>query len=162
MEKPQISIVACIGRNRAIGKDNKLLWHLPGDLKHFRELTSGHVVIMGQRTFESLGSKPLPKRINIVLSQDKAFRAPRCVTAYSMPEALEIAQRKEKSEIFFIGGGMVYKQALPLADRLYLTVVDDASEADTFFPKYQKEFRVVSRCPGSASNPKYEFIELVK
>src|SRR3989338_2258693 len=116
-----ISIICIIAKNLAIGFKNKLLYDIPEDMKHFKEITSGQVVIMGERTFHSMNDRPLPNRINIVVTLDKQFSAPNCLVAYSMEEALKLGKAQNGKEIFFIGGGMIYKQALPLADKLYLT-----------------------------------------
>jgi dihydrofolate reductase len=128
----EIAIIVAIARQRAIGKDNKLLCHLPGDLKHFKEITVGHTVIMGRNTFFSLPKGALPNRRNIVLSPDDE-RFPNCETAHSIDEALVLCAGEEK--VFFIGGAMIYQQAYPLADKLYLTMVHADFEADTFFPE---------------------------
>ena len=160
MKKANIALIACVGKNRAIGKDNKLLWQLPEDLKHFRKLTTGHPVIMGQKTFESLGGKPLPNRRNIVLSQDKDFHAKHTIIAHSMSDALAAARKEDTDEIFFIGGGQVYAQALPLADKLYLTVVDDSPAADTYFPDYSAFKNIKVTGSGQKGQLKYRLLEL--
>mgnify|MGYP001581238855 CR=1 FL=1 len=157
-----ISIIACVGKNRAIGKDNKLLWQLPEDLKHFRTITTGHPVIMGQKTFESLGGKPLPKRINIVLTQDVNYHADGIVVVHSISDAITAARKEGANEIFFIGGGQVYAQALPLADKLYLTVVDDSPAADTYFPDYSSFKKVITIGEGQRGKLKYQFLELTR
>jgi len=138
-----ISIIAVIGKNRELGKDNKLLWHIPGDLPRFRSITTGHPVIMGRKTFESIG-KPLADRTNIIIS---AHDFPNSVK--SLEEAIALAKVSPGSEeIFIIGGGSVFGEAMNLADRLYLTVVDlEASDADTYFPDYSRFSRVVSTQP---------------
>ena len=108
MNKPIISIIAAVAeKNRAIGKDNKLLWHIPEDLKHFKNLTAGHVVIMGQKTFESLG-KPLPNRTNIIISNNSDFNPQNVIAARSIEESLKKAKQIEKEEIFICGGGAIY------------------------------------------------------
>jgi dihydrofolate reductase len=128
----ETAIIVAIARQNAIGKDNKLLCHLPGDLKHFKEITSGHTVIMGRNTFFSLPKGALPNRRNIVLSPDpEAF--PGCETAHSIDEALNMCTGEEK--VFFIGGAMIYHQTYPIVDKLYLTMVHEDFEADTFFPE---------------------------
>ena len=159
--KPRISIIAAIAReNRAIGKNNKLLWHIPEDMKHFRELTSGHTVIMGQKTFGSIG-RALPNRTNIVLTDDENFLPEGVAVCHSIEESLEKAQEVEREEIFIIGGGMVYKQFLPLAKRLYLTLVDGHFEGDVFFPEYEGELtKVVSRDRKEDGQHEYEFVTL--
>lgn len=159
MSKPIISLIAVVAENRAIGLNNKLLWDIPEDMEHFRETTRGHPVIMGQKTFESIG-RPLPKRVNIVLTQDKNYQPEGCIPVYSIEQAIEEAKKHDQEEIFFIGGGMVYKQALPLADKLYLTIVKGNFEADTFFPDYAEFKKVVSRRESHDKNYRYTFLEL--
>lgn len=143
LKRPRISIIAAVASNKAIGKNNQLLWHIPKDLRRFKKLTTSHVVIMGQKTFESIG-QPLPKRINIVLTQKTDFQPEDCLIAHSLENALALATQHEPEEIFFIGGGQVYQQALPLADRLYLTVVEGEYEADTYFPDYSAFSKILS------------------
>jgi dihydrofolate reductase len=156
-----ISIIAIIAKNRAIGFQNKLLYDIPEDMKHFRETTKGHVVIMGERTFHSMNDRPLPNRVNIVVTLDKNFTASGCLVAHSLEEALKLDQAQHDSEIFFIGGGQIYKQALPLADKLYLTVVDDEpKQADTFFPDYSEFKNVVSEKKLEANGYNITFLEL--
>ena len=128
-----ISIIVAIAENYAIGKNNDLLWHIPEDLKRFKRITSGHKIIMGKRTYESLPYRPLKNRTNIVISDIPGDRYEGCVMAYSMEEAMEHCPADE--ECFIIGGGMVYRQFLPLADKLYITWVDKAFDADIFFPE---------------------------
>lgn len=159
MNKPIISIIAAVAENRAIGLKNKLLWDIPEDMKHFSGITRGHPVIMGQKTFESIG-KPLPKRVNIVLTQNRDLKIEGCMVVFSIEEAIAEAKKHDQEEIFFIGGGMVYKQALPLAGKLYLTVVKGNFEADTYFPDYSEFSRVVSRRESHDDHFQYTFIEL--
>lgn len=141
-KKPKISLICAVAeKNRAIGKDNALLWNIPADLKHFKAVTSGHSVVMGQRTFESIG-RALPNRDNIVITSDPKFRQLGVEICYSIPEALAEARKGEKEEVFIIGGGSIYAQTIDLADRLYLTLVEGDFEADTFFPDY-RAFREV-------------------
>lgn len=132
-----ISIIAAIGKKNELGKKNALLWSLPADMKHFRETTKGHMVIMGQKTFESIG-RPLPNRRNIVLTQDKNFKQEGVEIVYS-PEEVEKLLEKTSSkneENFVIGGGMIYKLFIDKADKLYVTHVDATfPDADTFFPE---------------------------
>ncbi|PID91540.1 MAG: diacylglycerol kinase [Bacteroidetes bacterium] len=140
--RPNISIIVAIAPNRAIGKDNKLLWHLPADLKRFKQLTTGHTLIMGRNTFLSLPNGALPNRRHIVISDrpEEAFKG--CEMANSVGKALEMAGSDE--ECFVIGGGMVYTQFLPIAGKLYLTVVEGDFEADTFFPEIDfKQWKAV-------------------
>lgn len=156
-----ISIIAAVGKNRAIGKNNQLLWSIPEDMKHFREKTTGHTVIMGEKTFQSIG-RPLPNRKNIVVTLDKSFKAEGCEVRYSLEEVLgEFKDKKE--EVFVIGGGQIYKLSLPYADKLYLTVVDDFPEdADTFFPDYSDFKTVVSEKDLDNGKYKFKFLELMK
>lgn len=128
-----ISIIVAIARNYAIGKDNQLLWHISDDLKRFKKLTEGHTIVMGKRTFESLPFRPLKNRRNIVITDIPGEMIPGCIMAYSIEDAL--SQMDESGENFIIGGGSVYRQFLPLADKLYLTVIEKDFEADTFFPE---------------------------
>ena len=128
-----IALVVAMAENRIIGKENKLIWHLPADLKHFKNLTTGHPIIMGRKTFESIG-KPLPNRTNIVITRQTDFEAEGCLVAHSLSEALMMAQQMD-SDIFVIGGAEIYKQAMFLADTIYLTEVHHTFEGDTFFPE---------------------------
>ncbi len=131
--KSNISIIVAIAENNAIGRDNHLLWHLSDDLKRFKRLTTGHTVIMGRNTFHSLPDGALPNRRNIVITAIPDEHFNNCEMAYSVEEALDLAG--ETDECFVMGGGMVYRQLLPVADRLYLTKVHASFDADTFFPE---------------------------
>lgn len=135
MQEPRknISIIVAVAENYAIGKDNKLLWHLSDDLKRFKKLTSGHTVIMGRNTFLSLPKGALPNRRNIVITDQPAEQFDGCEMAHSIEEAIEIAGKED--ECFIMGGGMVYQQLFPVAGKLYLTRVHKAFDADTFFPE---------------------------
>jgi dihydrofolate reductase len=130
----KISIIVAIAENRAIGKNNQLLWHISDDLKRFKKLTTGHTVIMGKKTFESLPVRPLPNRENIVISDNLSDNFAGCVTVYSIEEAL--AKCSDTGENFIIGGGSVYKQFLEHARKIYLTRVHQNFEADIFFPEF--------------------------
>jgi len=162
MNKPIISIIVALAeKNRAIGKNNKLLWHISEDLKRFKNLTAGHAIIMGQKTYESIGH-PLPNRTNIVISNDLKFNPSGVLVARSIEESVAKAQAIEKEEIFICGGGIIYKQFLPLADKLYLTLVEGDFEGDVFFPEYTEFKKVVSEIQSSEGEYKYKFVELVK
>ena len=127
-----VSIIVAVAQNGTIGDKISLLWHIKEDMRFFRTTTSGHAVIMGRKTFESLGSKPLPKRTNIVITrQDVEFEG--ALTAHSLQEAIRMAEGDE--EVFIIGGAQIYAQALECADRLYLTLVERDYEGDTSFPE---------------------------
>jgi dihydrofolate reductase len=128
-----ISIIVAIAENYAIGLNNDLLWHIPEDLRRFKKITSGHKIIMGKRTYESLPVRPLPNRTSIVISDDPKDVFNGCIMAYSIEEAMEHCDPDE--ECFVIGGGMIYRQFLPLADKLYITKVNARFDADTFFPE---------------------------
>ena len=128
-----ISIIVAIASNNAIGKDNDLLWHISDDLKRFKRITSGHPVIMGRKTFDSLPFRPLPKRRNIVITNEHGLQIDGCEMAYSIEES--IALMDEDKENFIIGGGTIYTQFMPLANKLYITKVHQDFEADIFFPE---------------------------
>ena len=128
-----ISIIAAIAENNAIGKNNKLLWRLPADMRRFKDLTTGHAVIMGRKTFESLPKGPLPNRKNVVLTTLPEAGFVNCFACESMGAALDICEKED--EIFILGGALVYRQALRIADRMYITLVHgEFKDADTFFP----------------------------
>ena len=127
-----LSIIVAIADNNVIGKNNQLLWHLPEDLKRFKRLTKGHKIIMGKNTWFSLPKRPLPDRIHIVLSDDTSDDFEGCEMAYSIEDVIKKCNPDE--ECFVIGGGMIYKQFLTIADKLYITRVYAAFDGDTFFP----------------------------
>jgi dihydrofolate reductase len=128
-----ISIIVAVSEDWGIGKDNELLWHISEDLKRFKMVTSGNTVIMGKKTWESLPRRPLPGRKNIVLTDDPQEIIDGSVTAYSIKDALDKCEKKE--EIFIIGGGSIYRQFMPIADRLYITHVHKKAPADIYFPE---------------------------
>ncbi len=133
-----VSLIAAMDNRRGIGIENRLPWRLSADLKRFRELTMGHHIFVGRKTFESIG-KPLPGRQMIVITRDREFLADGCAVCHSLPEALDFARLRGEEEVFIIGGAQIYEQALPLADRLYLTLVDAEIVADTFFPMFDAQ-----------------------
>ena len=130
---PKISIIVAIAENNAIGKNNDLLWHIPEDLKRFKKLTTGHSVVMGRNTYLSLPIKPLPNRKNIVITDQPLDNFDDCQMVYSIDEAL--SQMDPEKENFIIGGGMIYRLFMPLADNLYITKVHKYFDADVFFPE---------------------------
>jgi dihydrofolate reductase len=132
-----ISIIAAMDRRRGIGVDNKLPWRLSADLKRFRELTMGHHVIVGRKTFESIG-RPLPGRRMIVVTRDRNYKAEGCDLAHSVEDATRMARERGESEVFICGGAEIYAQSIEVADRMYLTFVDAEVEADTFFPQFDE------------------------
>ena len=142
---PRVSMIVAMGNteNRVIGRDNGLIWNLPGDLPRFKQLTLGHPVIMGRKTFDSIIAflgKPLPGRTSIVITRDASWSHEGVVAAHSLEEALEQARTCDTDEVFVIGGGQIYEQALPVTDRMYLTLVEDDAEGDTHFPAYAHLF----------------------
>ena len=140
-----ISAVAAMAENRTIGKNNQLLWHLPADFKHFKTKTTGHPIIMGRHTYESIG-KPLPHRANIVITRDQSFKAEGCFVFSSLPDAIQCATSFATQEIFIIGGGQIYQLALPYIHRIYLTLVHHSFDGDTFFPLLNaNEWREIKR-----------------
>ncbi len=160
MHKPKVSIIAAIASgNRALGRDNDLIYKIPEDLKRFRELTSGHTIVMGRKTYDSIG-RLLPNRTNIIVTRDVDFRLDGAVIAHSVEEALRKAEEIEKEEVFIIGGGQIYEQALPLTDRLYLTVIEGSPDADIFFPDYSDFKKVISEDSRLENGLKFSYLTL--
>lgn len=158
--KQTISIIAAIGKNRELGKDNGLIWNIPSDLQRFREITSGKPVIMGRKTYESIG-RALPKRTNIIVTRNTSYQAPSCIVTHSIDEALQKAEECAVDEVFVIGGAQLYTQALPYADRLYLTIIDHTFDADTFFPDYSA-FCIESESPQESDGYRYTYTTFKK
>lgn len=160
----KISIIAAIGKNKELGKDNKLLWHIPEDFKRFKNLTSGHPIIMGRKTWDSLPLKPLPNRTNIIVTQNSKLKTTKIFVVNSMKQAIEMGKRTGTEEAFIIGGGQIYEQAIKkgLVDKLYLTVIDANFDADTFFPDYSEFKKVVFEEEGESDGYEYKFLELEK
>lgn len=156
------TIVAVAKKNRAIGKNNQLLWHIPEDLKRFHKITKGHTVVMGQRTYESLPKRPLPERTNIVLSIDPNYKAEGAIIVHSLEEAIEKAKEVEKSEIFIIGGGSVYAQMIDKSDKLYITEVEGDFDADIFFPDYSMFKKVIFKEKHESGGYKFTYLILEK
>ncbi|OGA13429.1 MAG: hypothetical protein A3G25_19095 [Betaproteobacteria bacterium RIFCSPLOWO2_12_FULL_63_13] len=154
-----VTIIAALSRNRVIGRANRLPWHISDDLKRFKKLTLGHAVIMGRRTYESIG-RPLPGRDNIVVTRSPDFSAPGCRVVHSFEAAL--AEVSGAGEVFVIGGAQIYASALPLADRLQLTEVDAEIDGDAYFPDFDcRPWREVSRESRSSQDPlapSYDFV----
>ncbi len=157
----RISIIAAIGQNRELGKENKLLWHIPGELPRFKRITTGHPIIMGRKTYESIG-RVLPQRTNIIITRDKALSVEGAEIVHSLDEALALARTKSgNDEIFVIGGGQIFEQALPLTDRLYLTLVRASFDADTFFPSFEDAFtKVIEKEAQKSEEYSYTFMTL--
>lgn len=160
----RISAIAAIGaETRALGKDNDLLFKISADLKRFRELTKGHPVIMGRKTWESLPAKarPMPERTNIVVTRNAVYDAPGAIVCTSVEDALEKAKAAEGAdEIFVIGGAQLYEEALPMTNRLYLTLVHDDAPGDVAFPPYQEFTKVIEREEHRDHAPPYEYVTL--
>ena len=158
-----LSLIAALGKNRVIGDHNTLPWHLPADLKRFKELTAGHTVIMGRKTYESIG-RPLPKRRNIIITRQADLKIPGCEIADSLENAIKLVA--DEKEVFIIGGAQIFEQAITKADRLYLTLVDHDFPGDAFFPAYDlNQWQVIEeqRFPADAGNPfPYSFATLEK
>ncbi len=154
-----VSIIAAMDRNRLIGKENQLPWHLPADLAHFKRVTMGKPIIMGRKTFDSIG-RPLPGRTNIVLTRSADFQAEGVIAAASLQRALEIASGAE--EVMVIGGSRVYELALPGADRLYITHIEESYEGDAWFPEFDPtQWRVIaseSHAPDLKNPCAYRFV----
>lgn len=145
----RVSIIVAISQNNVIGKNNDLIWKLPKDMKFFKNTTKGHHVIMGRKNHESIPHKysPLPDRTNIVVSRNPDYKAEGCIIVSSIKEGLNIAKKNNDSEPFIIGGGQIYKIALDenLVDRMYVTVVKEKFEGDTFFPEISSEWKEIER-----------------
>lgn len=143
-----ISLIAALTRNRVIGRNNDLPWHLPDDMKYFMQTTKGHHVIMGRKNYDSIPEKfrPLPNRTNLVVTRQKDLQLPQCTVVNSLEEAVDIARKAGEPELFIIGGAAIYQLGMPLARRLYLTEIEAELEGDTYFPNFSKaEWKEVSR-----------------
>ncbi len=132
----RISAICAMSENHVIGKNNRLPWHLPADLAHFKKITWGKPILMGRKTYESIG-RPLPGRCNVVITSNKDYQAAGCVIVHSVEQALEAT--KDSDEIFIIGGALLYQRTLPLIQRLYVTLIHQHIEGDTFFPELKRE-----------------------
>lgn len=140
-----ISLIWAMGRNRVIGKNNSLPWHIPADFAYFKKVTMGHTVIMGWRTFESIG-RPLRGRRNVIITRNKDYRAEGCIICHSVEEALEFAKNEE---VFVIGGADIYSSFLPYADRLYITLIEEDFEGDAYFPQIDfSKWQIVFKTAG--------------
>lgn len=160
---PIVSLIAAIGKNRELGRGNSLIFKIPEDMKFFREKTRGHAVIMGRKTYESIGH-PLPNRTNIIVTRDSNFTIHDSSTevVHSVEDAIKFGKTVEQNELFVIGGAQIYQLALQYADKLYLTLVEaEVPDADAFFPDYS-EFKKVSERKSSDENYEYVFAELVR
>lgn len=141
-----ISIIVAADENNVIGKDNDLIWHLPNDLKFFKNLTSGHTIIMGRKTYESIG-RPLPNRTTVIITRDRNYEAEGCVVVHSLTDALD---KLKGADGFVVGGEQIYRQALPITDKVYLTRVHHKFDGDRHFPELGNEWKEVASIPHSA------------
>lgn len=154
----KVAIIAAVGKNRELGKDNDLLWHLGEDMQFFKETTNGHYVIMGRKSFESIPPKyrPLPNRVNVIISRNPDYMVEECYTFTSLEEALELARENGEERIFIVGGGQIYKLAMEkgLVNEMFLTQVDaEFAGADTFYPEFNAdEWNKTKLLSGFASN----------
>ncbi len=161
-----VSIIVAIGKNREIGKDNDLIWHLPKDMKFFMDTTKEHHVVMGRKNYDSIPEKyrPLKDRTNVIVTRQNQLEAPSCDVVNSIEEGIELANSRGERECFIIGGGQIYKQALDrgLVDKMYITHIDEEFDADTFFPEFDssgwntKEIMIHSK----DEKNKYDFVVL--
>lgn len=155
-----ISIIVAIAHGGVIGKDNQLLWKIPEDMKWFRTITTGHPVIMGRKTFESIG-KALPNRRNIIITRDVNYKKDGIEIANSLEEAINLCENSD--EVFIIGGGEIYKQAIPLVNKLYITHVHKEYDADTFFPEINaSDWMETTRDDHESSDVSYSFVTYEK
>lgn len=158
--KPMISLIAAMARNRVIGIDNRLPWKLSADLQYFKRVTMGKPIVMGRRTYESIG-RPLPGRTNVIVTNDPSFRAEGCIVVHSVEEALAAAG--DVAEVMVIGGASFYRQMLPYADRLYLTVIHRDFEGDAWFPEIDPQQWIESKRDDHDADDRnpygYSFIE---
>lgn len=163
MPSPKISIIVALTPKRVIGdsKANKMLWHLGEDFKRFKALTMGHPIIMGRKTHESIG-RALTGRTNIIVTSNPSYKAEGCVVVNSLQEALDHAKTLDHEEIFVIGGGEIYRQAIELADKLYVTLIEKELNGNVVFPDYSQFSKVVSVQKGESEGLKYKFLELEK
>ena len=153
-----IIFVAAIGQNGELGKDNQLLWYLPGDLPRFKQLTIGAPIIMGRKTYDSIG-KPLPGRTNIVLTANREWHADGVIVCHSVAECLQAAASEQPEKISVIGGGEIYRLFLPYATHLEITYVYDAPEADAFFPNFSEdEFQTIAGSKMHEQQPKFDYV----
>jgi dihydrofolate reductase len=164
----RISIIVAVAENNVIGKNNTLPWHLPADMKYFKDKTMGHCVVAGRKNFESIPAKyrPLPGRINLVVTRNEHYAYPQAEVVHSLEEAIKRAEELGETELFIIGGGEIFKQSLSIVDKIYLTRIHHAFDGDVFFPEIpEPEWKEISRkdCEADEKNLyRYSFIELVK
>ena len=158
-----ISFIVAIANHRVMGLNNQLPWHLPADLQHFKAITLNKPIVMGRKTYESIG-KPLPQRTNIILTHDHDYQAPGCYVVHTLDDVLKVTPEAE--EIFIIGGAVIFEAYLPLAQRIYMTIIDAEIEGDIFFPDFDEtKWQLISRedhLPDSKNVYSYSFLVLVR
>jgi len=152
-----VSLIVAAGTNNAIGKDNQLLWHLPKDLQFFKQTTWAMPVVMGRKTFESLGGKPLNGRVNIIITRQKDWSHEGVVVVHSLADALFFAKESDYKELFIAGGGEIYAQAMSQANKIYMTRVDAVIEGDTFFPEIDSSDFALSNEVSHAAHEKHAY-----
>lgn len=160
MQQATVSAIAAIGNNGELGTQNQLSWRISADLKRVKELTTSHPIIMGRKTYESIG-RPLPNRTNIIITRDTDYVALGCVIVHSVEEALDYAHSIDDTEIFIFGGAQIYEAAMPHVQRLYLTEIDDTDpDADVFFPDFRADFVETKRHGAQQQDAlEYEWVE---
>ena len=143
-----ISVLVAMDKNRLIGKDNDLPWRLPADLAYFKKITMGHSIVMGRKTYESIG-RPLPGRENIIVTRNKDYVAPGCKVINTTEEIIQLEAVQEHKELFVIGGAEIFTEVLPFANKLYITMIDEIFDGDTYFPEVEKaEWTLISEEQG--------------
>nr|AIA19008.1 Dihydrofolate reductase [uncultured bacterium] len=163
-----ISIIVAVGNDNVIGKDNSLIWHLPADMKFFKEKTTGHCIITGRKNYESIPEKfrPLPNRTNIVITRQKDYSAPGAIIVDSIKKAFDLAKEVKDDEIFIIGGAEIFKQTLNVTDKIYLTKIHHSFDGDVFFPELNKQqWKETQRTKGITDDKnkyEYEFLTFEK
>jgi len=157
--KPRISIIAALSENRVIGNKGEIPWHIPGEQKRVKEITTPHPLIMGRKTHEAIG-RILPGRLNIIVTSDQDYQVEGGAVAHSIEEAIKIASEEDPEEIFIFGGGKIYQEALPFVDRLYLTLVHKTVEGDAFFPEYSEFRKVIEKQDNEVDGLHYTYITL--
>ncbi|MBL6989032.1 MAG: dihydrofolate reductase [Bacteriovoracaceae bacterium] len=160
-----ISMIVAIGNNREIGLNNKMLWHVREDFKNFKRITMGHHLVMGRKTFESIG-KPLPGRDTIIVTRNKSYKQKDCLVAHSLQDAVLMAKNAGEEELFILGGAQIYEQALELASKIHLSRIDFEGEADAYFPQFEHlEWKKTQSVEHEAINDtpswRYEVLEKV-
>jgi len=161
-----ISLIAAVADNRVIGKDNKLVWDLPRDMKYFMDITSNHFILTGRKNYESIPPRfrPLKNRTNVIITRQNSYEAEGTIIVHSLEEALELARNEGENEAFIIGGGEIFEQSIDLADRLYITEVKSEFDGDTLFPEYNpadwKEISRVENLPDNNHKYAFDFVVL--